>query len=195
MNVSERVVRQLRSGEQVSDEDANGVNHFPEIDTARSLIKEDDLPKLLELLTSERRAVMFMAITLLNRFVTHPKVSEALKEIWAAHLDYETRYTLLWRLLDDPHLPLEFHREILSFIKQDWSRFLKSAGAWYGTPANIMTGVEARLKAPSFPESKAWIYLCVALASPDSEAVKRLINGYTNSRNSFVADVARGLLQ
>jgi hypothetical protein len=190
MNPSEKFLQQLRAGELISEENARLVNQWPEIDLARRLVREADRDKLLGFSASGRQPLNLVAITLLQPFAAEPHVYGILKAIWAESRDYDTRYAVLWRLLDNPHLLLSLHKEIFAFIRNDWPRFFKAAGRWYGKPVNIIPGVRARLKDPTFPQSKAWVYLCVALSSPDTESARQLVADYVQSTDSFLAEVA-----
>jgi len=190
MSISKKFVQQLRSGEAVSDEDAAAINHWPEVDVARSLIRDSDIERLLALTRGQRPAVRRTAITLLQRFATRPEVSAALRKLWLDDADFEVRYAVLWRLLDDPELPFSIHREIFDFIKDNWLRFSEVNRGWYGEPERIIPGVRVRLDDPSFPDSKTWAYLCILLSSPDKKAARELIAGYAASPDPFLREVA-----
>jgi HEAT repeat protein len=190
MSISKKVVQQLRSGERVSDEDAAAINHSPEVDVARRLILDTDIEKLLALARDQRQVLRRTAITLLRHFAARPDVSAALKKRWLDETDFEVRYAILWRLLDDPLLPSPIHREIFDFIKANWLRFTETNRRWYVEPERIIEGARDRLKDPSFPDSKAWGYLCILASSPDKKTARELITGYADSPDLFLREVA-----
>jgi hypothetical protein len=189
MKPSEQFIQQLRSGKAISDEDAVLTNQWPEVDAGRKLIREEDVPKLLSLAAREQHPVKATAITLLQPFATRPEVSERLMQLWKED-DFETRYAVLWRLLDDPQLPAPIHREIFEFIRNNWSRFLNVAGGWYDEPERIIPAVRDRLNDPKFPDSKTWVYLCVLASSPDKDTARELVSGYATSNDPFLREVA-----
>jgi hypothetical protein len=160
------------------------------VDVARNLIRDSDIARLLMLTSDQRPTIRRTAITLLRRFATRPEVSAALRKVWLSEADFEVRYAVLWRLLDDPQLPTYVHREIFDLIKDKWLEFSETNREWYRETERLIEGVRARLRDPSFPDSKTWGYLCILSSSPDKKTSRELIAPYATSPDPFLREVA-----
>ena len=64
-----------------------------------------------------------------------------------------------------------------------------------GGEERVLGVVSRRLDDPAFPRTKAWIYLCNLMGSPDSDAVRALLEQHVGSTESIVDRVAGDLLE
>lgn len=79
----------------------------------------------------------------------------------------------------------------LAFTKQHRHEFVQASAQWAGGAERILQYVASRLADPSFPRSKAWVYLIIATPSRDSAV--RLVSIYAKT-DDFTGAVARELL-
>jgi hypothetical protein len=192
-SLAESVIERVRSGQTITESEAEALNHLTEADRVRALLSEADVEALLALALSPVLSVRYLALNLLQPFSKDPRVLDALPSLWRRWPDYKTRSGLIYRLLDHPALSLEMHRELYSFVREHWARWLADTVDWYGEPGKVLPAVQKRLSNPAFPASKAWIYLCHLAASDDREGAKRLIAEYEISNESIVGTVAQEL--
>ena len=94
-------------------------------------------------------------------------------------------------MLDIEGLPNEIHQSIYSFIKDNWDRFIVDSRSW--VKEDILEYSQERLKNQAYPESKSWLYLCLASTSNKMDKVKALLDEYENSDASIVATVVKDL--
>ncbi len=109
------------------------------------------------------------------------------------------RAHLMWRILDYPSLPSEWHRKIFDFIietEENWKEFKEVSAKFLGTPQTIVISVLKRLAEPTFPESKKWAYLCsVPEVAEDQAAAKALVSLGCYMSDPFTQEVAEVLLR
>lgn len=134
------------------------------------------------------------AINLLRKFDQTTVVRLFLISQWKETSEYGRRMRLIWRLLDDEQLEMTLHEDIYAFVKDNFKQFIQEIIRWYGSENAVLSGCRTRLADPTFPTTKAWVYLCSAMASADKEAVGILLSQYRTSDDPFTARVANELL-
>jgi hypothetical protein len=192
-----KVLRAIRNGDAVSEDDARQVNKPPAIEELRSYVIESDAPLLLALANINSIEVRKLAFGLMQQIANKTDVKKFLLTFWRTATSYEERFDVVWRLLDDETLPIEEHRAAYAFAKNNKERFLKNAVEWYTRPQgpDIFLAMKQRLGDPKFPRTKHWIYLFTADASADTEAKRRLFSRYVDDPVGINAIVASELLQ
>jgi hypothetical protein len=102
----------------------------------------------------------------------------------------------MWRILDDPQLPDEWHRTIFDFVIAEWETFSGVVRMFLGGPKSIIPNVLRRLGDASYPESKKWINFCrLPEIAEDQEAAKALVSLGRLMPDPFCREVAEVLLQ
>lgn len=106
------------------------------------------------------------------------------------------RTQLLWRILDDPTLPMEWHNRLFQFVLAEWDTFQASSVKFLG-PSHELVIIRAleRYGDPSFPTEKKWAYLCSgAGATSYAKAARALLAIGQQCTDPFIRNVANTLL-
>jgi hypothetical protein len=102
---------------------------------------------------------------------------------------------LLWRILDDPDLPAEWHQRLFDFVLGEWATFQAVSAKFLGPREELVVRTLERYADPAFPESKKWAYLCrVPRASADPKAERALLLVGMMSPHAFTRFVAEQLM-
>lgn len=189
-----KVVDDLRSRRQLPPDTGAVLDVYPHIDRLRAVVEESDVPVLLDGAAGEWTETVALAVSLLRGYATRPDVRDALRNLWRKHTAFGCRYELSFRLLDDPDLPLEWHREIHRFAQEHSDKFLEASVVRAGGMKDVLDRVATRLADASFPRSKAWVYLFIATASNEYASVVELLKVYAAGKD-FTAAVATELLE
>lgn len=194
-----KVMEDIQNGNDIDEDLAKEVSRYPIIDYLRTQVKEAHLKMIQNLIhNSSSNDVKRLGVSLLNNLIRDRKCTEEIKAflqgLWEKE-NNENKLYIMWKLLDLPDLDNHLHQEIYGFIKENWDAWLTKAVEWCGGKDKVLDVVIARLNNPSFPKTKAWIYLCNALGSPDTRGVRSLITDYVESKDSIVSNVAKELLQ
>ena len=121
--------------------------------------------------------VKCLYITLTRKYCTIDPVRQLMQTLWK-HADNILKEAILWRLLDDDTLSVEWHRELLQYVKNNFSTYFKdSIISYYGDGKGGINEVIDSLNDNRFPDSKKWIYLFSLLVYKeiDKEVVKSVI--------------------
>lgn len=188
------VMDDLRAGTILDEQFARALNARPQIDHLRSQVTVDDAALVVDVINSRDDATKWLGVALTKRIIHMPAIRELLHGLWRSTTDYETRYNIMWRLLDDPTLETEWHQEIYEFVRENWTMWLKDTEPFHAKTGDVLVAVEARLVNSEFAESKNWVYLCLAVADPRVDRVKTLLTQYIESDQSIVATVAKDML-
>jgi hypothetical protein len=201
--VANAILAQMRSGVQPPEQDCAALNRFrvhdvlrPHIDSLRSRVADNDLPWLLDLVKQDSPQLAAFGLSLLRPFCKQADVQERLRARWHNAKPF-MRQHLLWRLLDDPQLPGEWHRRIFDFIiRDDWQGFREVTATFCGTNEELIVHVLRRLGDKTFPDSKKWVYLCRLAAGIDDVAVVRVLLGLGHLvGDPFAQEVTKVLLE
>jgi len=191
---ADAVVESLRQGHVPTEQDADWLNRLPIVDFLRSRMTEDDLRWLWPVIENESGERFGLHLSLLRMFTTRRDVQQRLQQRWQT-ADAFGKAHLIWRILDDPQLPEEWHRKLFRFVLGDWEEFQKVSLKFLGTPSNVVQQALKRIGDTSFPDSKKWAYLCrVPTVSDDPEAAKALVKLGLLMRDDFTREVAAELL-
>jgi hypothetical protein len=192
--IASKLLEDLRSGCIPDKELAESIDALPQIDYVRSAVTRADLPGLFRMAQSFDRPIRGLALSLLRAYSNDQEVKEFLGRLWDERTDYDTRWFLMWRILDDPELEANMHRRVYTFVRENWDRWLCDCTRFHGGPDALLASLRSRLKDPSFPPSKHWAYLAACLGSPQGGEARALLLEYADSKASIVADVVADLL-
>jgi hypothetical protein len=187
------IVDDLRNGRPLPPGLASSLDVFPVIDRLRVVVEEADVPMLLATAREQWSDSAALAVSLLRRYARRADVRVTLRELWRSCTAFAPRYELLFRLLDDPDLPLGWHREIYEFVQSHRSEFLDASVVWAGGVGHLLDRVRSRLADASFAREKMWVYLVIATVSDDRAAVAALIKPYSGLAD-FTGSVAGELM-
>lgn len=196
--VADAIVNRLASGLWPSEEDAAHLIYASEIPRMRLLVSDDPrlASELLQVASTEtgHRAAFFLA--LLRYVAAEAKCAQSLRDLFLKNCDTYPVFAchLIWRLLDDPELPLDWHQTLFKYVLDHWDSWKRHSAEFEEPgPRETATVVESRLGDPTFPASKKWIYLlCLpdGLAA-DLEEARRIVERETGSSDNFRSHVAQ----
>jgi len=198
-------IERIKNG-AASDEDYNNMFLMPHKRLLSELIRPEDAEWLLELGESNDTLKRGCARTLMRNIAHLPEVGEHLRKAWDENdLSDDDRNALLWRVLDDPSLPRDFHKKIWDWIKRNRGSFNKALLDYlkpYMERKNkdLIQVMEESMDDACHPESKRWIYVAAAVVSADStESKERALNlidrGLTQLRGTFLEEIVNELLE
>ncbi|MCK4351900.1 hypothetical protein KAW65_00650 [candidate division WOR-3 bacterium] len=191
-----KVMDDLRIGIEFSDELIQGLNKYPFIDYIRKQVTKEDIHIIKKMAQSEKLTTRRFGISLTRKLLRDREIQKNLFNMWKSMDEYEILRALMFQLLSLDDLPFEMHNEIYNFVRKNWTRWRIDAANWYGGKERIFSACLNRLKDPSqCPESKSWVYLCMATLSPEKDKVKELISRYLFSKESINAKVAADLVK
>lgn len=190
--MADAIIAYIRAGHLPTEEAADYMNRFPLIDEfRRARITEEDLPWLIEVVRRESRMVGAYCLSLLRKYDERDDVKTFLRSRWET-ADAFFRAQLIWRLLDDPDLPQEWHRKLFNFVLAEWEAFRDSQVRFMG-PHDALTNCLIRISDPDFTASKKWAYLCAAAAAGKRAGAMALVKTihdepwrYLDSKDQFV---------
>lgn len=192
--LAEKIMEDLRSGNQLAEDFCNALTGYPEIDSLRKAVGSEDTDVIIGLCQSQNRAKRSLGFALLQPIVGNEKIQGFLKQLWddANDNDYEAKRLLVWRILDISDLPSDFHEDIYRFVKKHWHAFIADNENW--VQGDVLDYCKERLSNMYIPESKSWIYLLLASTSDRKEEVRKLLDQYGESKASIVSTVINDLI-
>lgn len=193
--VADVLIEYLRDGCQPTEREGDVLNRLPIIDAMRQQVTERDLTWIFEGLQRESGEVAGLYLSLLRKFTGDADVQQRLRDRWSTATPFLKAH-LMWRILDDPDLPQEWHERLFAFVLEKWGTFQQVSLKFLGTPQTVVTQALRRLGDPSFPASKKWAYLCrVPEVAEDREAARALLSLGRNMSDPFAQEVAGTLLK
>lgn len=193
--ISTALANHMRAGHLPWEQEADYLNRLPLIDFLRIQITESDLPWILRVIDTQSGEVWGLCLSLLRRFSSRGDIQEMLRSKWS-EADSFNRAHLMWRLLDDPDLPSDWHERLFDFVLKEWSMFKQVSTKFLGTPDTIISQALLRMGDSSFPDSMKWAYLCrVPEVAKDQMAAKSLITLGASMPDPFCRRVATVLLE
>lgn len=192
--IADIVLAQIRDGHFPEDANAEFLNRFQLIDILRDRVEEKDVSLLLNVVESDSGPSAAFAASLLRSFCRREDVQARLRTRWESASDFLRCY-LLWRILDDPDLPLEWHVKLFDFIFDKWDTFKNEQMMFWGTRQNVLAGIRRRMSDPTFPKTKTWAYLCcLPELAEDRGAAEAAVRNGLDSSDPFTRKVAGKLL-
>jgi hypothetical protein len=193
--IARAIVSALRDKKVPTEVECEQLNQLPIIDEIRTKIEKSDLPWIWPIVDSENgeRAGLFLG--LLRQYSQETDVQSRLRSHWETAGSF-VRAHLMWRILDDPSLPTEWHERLFHFVLTEWKDFQKVSVKFLGTPQTVIIQVLKRIADPTFPASKKWAYLCrVPQVAEDPQAAKAVILFGASAGDAFAQKVSRELLK
>lgn len=193
-------MQDLRNGKVIDDGLAYKLNSVPLIDYCRELIQDGDAEWLKSIASSSTGPLIReLVISLMHPFCkkNDRDIRAYLENLWNSSNEYNIRMQVMWRLLDYDDLPVDLHRDIYkNFVVPNWDKWLPYIVDKFGGKEKVFTSIQKRLQNPSFPVSKAWVYLCVSTGCKDEHKAetKNMIKQYLSSNDSMNSEVAKDLL-
>lgn len=187
--VAKKVMEDIRNRRDLDKDLCDALCAYPEMDYLREVVRPYDADYIIDLWKFGKEPDRSLTFGLLHPLGKNGKVKEFLKNLWGKSTDYTIRIKLLWPLLDNPYLNVEFHRSIYSFVRDNYNQFIADIIKF--AKGDVIAYAKDRLEDKRFPESKAWIYLIIAASV--EENIDSLLNQYENSDASIVAEVVKDL--
>jgi hypothetical protein len=199
--VAEAIVAHLESGAFPDEGDAARLLYAAEIEIMRELVgrRPGLVERLLKIAEAGTGARPAFALTLIRHWCDQPEVAARLRALFEAReaRDPALACHIVWRVLDDPKLPEEWHRRLFDYLMKNWDAWKRHvAEVKEPGPEGMIETVRGRLENPTYPRSKKWIYLlCLpdGLASDRLEA-ERMIREAASSPEEHMRSVAEVLL-
>jgi hypothetical protein len=189
------ILAMLRAGDRPNPDEADELTYAPLMGHLRAMIAEEDFVWLFPLIRTSMDERAGFYISLLHAHAKRLEVQSLLREVWhdAGPL---VRSHLLWRLTDDPDLPLEWKERLFEFVLAQWRVFQSAALRFYGGRQDSALAMALeRYCGSDFPRSKGWAYLCtIADATKFPNAARTIIEHGRRSDDQFTSEVARRLL-
>jgi len=200
--IAEAVVEHLASGAWPSDDEAARLLYAPEVTQMRELVCRHSrlIPELLGVVRTETGSRAAFSLSLLRHVSADPDIAALFRNLFVSNSDRHSSLAchLIWRVLDDPALPRDWHQRLLDYILESWEAWKSHIGEFEEpTPDEVIAVVQGRLVDATYPEAKKWIYLlCLPVGlSSDTVAATALLVREGNSSDDFRAGVARQILQ
>ncbi len=189
------ILEQLRSGAVPSAAEALDLHTATVLDELRPLIEPSDIGWIFAVAATADDERVGLYMSLLAPYAQRPDVQEAVRKAWDEGSVY-LKTVLLWRLIDDPNLPIAWHRKLFGFVLVEWEAFQRHSLSFFdGQDEVVITKSLERYFSPSIPESKKWAYLC-SVANVDRYPMTRhgIVGLGLASTHEFVREVAAHLL-
>lgn len=186
------LLRQAEGG-KVEGELARALLKYPVYDYLPAGVHEEDMRSILNMADSSDSLTKDCAAALLRGINSNEAEKYWLSQ-WREAETYSDRLRAAFSVTDYRNLPESIHEELYTFIRENWEQWQRSIAEWYGTSTTgILGGAKERLLNPTFPPSKAWVYLCVAVCDASAET-KELVKEFIDHEHAFTKKVARALL-
>ena len=194
--LAEALVHHLRSGAVPTEEEADLMNRLPIIDCLRDRAKRPDVDGwLMPAVSNQEGECAGLCLSLLRKFDTDPATCDSLKQRWSTASSFLKAH-LLWRILDDPDLPQEWHQRIVDFILREQEAFHAASLKFLGPPERAAEIARKRFHDPKFPTSKKWSYLCRVVGTAcDAQEARRFLQDSLRDPDPFTQRVASLLLE
>ena len=170
---------------------------LPLIDELRQCTEDDDLRWILPGTRDSPTDEAALHVSLLKRFAATPDVQHHLRSMFDTPNTSESLRThIMWRLLDDPDLPLEWHEKLFTFVLKEWSTFHAIQLRFFGADGDvILPYVLGRIGDTRSPTSKKWAYLCCLPEAVDSRSAQAVLQLSRTASDPFLTRVADTLLR
>jgi polar amino acid transport system ATP-binding protein len=193
--VGDAVSTRIKGGDFPSDHDAEFLNRSPLIEIIRLRINSKDIPRLLNIIDRHSGPSAVFALNLLRNYGQHEGVKKRLRSRWDDASVF-LRCHLMWRILDDPDLPMDWHAKLFEFVIENWDVFKKNVlNMFGGVRRDMVREISQRIHDIGFAEYKKWAYLCcVPEVFDDQDAAEKLVRSALSSSDPFTREVANRLL-
>jgi len=202
---AERLMAHIRSGLEISEYTAMSINRFGGYEKLRAEIRwPDDAPYIKRLVDSSSEKVRFVGYALHHKPIRQGDTNAlaVLQQAWrkADTLNdkeqFQERMQLMWQMLDAEKLEDKWHREIYSFVADNWLLWCDKTLNWtaQGDRKAILLRVKRRLADKEYPETKSWAYLLQTTISKDIKGMREIATPYINHSHFLVRRIAVALM-
>lgn len=199
---SEAIAAHLESGTFPDEGDAARLLYAAEIKIMRDLVARRPalVERMLQFAEAETGARAAFALALIRHACAQPETAVRLRRLFdeRAATDSGLACHLVWRVLDDPDLPEDWHKRLINYLMSNWDAWKRHLAEFKEPgPDGMLAVIRGRLDDPTYPSSKKWIYLlCLpdGLASNGQEA-ERIIREAGTSGEGNIHLVAEALLR
>lgn len=200
--VASAIVAYLESGAVPEEGYAARLLYAAEIKIMRELVAQRPplVERLLQIAETETGARPAFALALIRHACCQPETAARLRRLFdeRAATDPGLACHLVWRVLDDPDLPDDWHKRLIDYLMSNWDAWKQHLSEFKEPgPEGMIAVIRGRLADPTYPSSKKWIYLlCLpdGLASDGQEA-ERIIREAAGSGEENIRLVAEALLR
>lgn len=191
--ISEKAVEDLRHS-KLSEDVADVLNFSNWLAYLRKFIKSDDKNWLIELAKTDSHTAE-LCINLMMPVKNDEDVKKYLFNRWT-DASKNIKMQLVWRLTDYPDLSDDTHKDIYKFVCTNWDDWCVYTVKRFGFADKAIEICKRRLGNRSYmPETKEWLYLCLAAGSNNKSEAKKIIEPYVTSQSGINAMVAKDLLK
>lgn len=128
-----------------------------------------------------------------KNYIEDPELFSMLQKLWNNSDNWKIKNEIMWRILDNPKVSIEFHEQVHSFILGDWENYsARMKKEQYFQVDKIIQNTIERLSNTNYPSTKDWLYLtylkamCTGNENLENKAlefIKKYIS--TNSDRQF----------
>lgn len=198
----ESIVAHLDTGAFPDEGDAARLLYAAEVKIMRELVAKRPtlVERVLQIAESETGARPAFALALIRHACSEPATAARLRRLFDERATTDPRLAchLVWRVLDDPDLPEDWHKRLIDYLMSNWDAWKRHLAEFREPgPDGMIAVIRGRLDDPTYPSSKKWIYLlCLpdGLASDGQEA-ERMIRKAAGSGEENIRFVAEVLLR
>jgi hypothetical protein len=177
--IAKHLVEDCRSGHQMTATLCRAMHNEQVVRIARKLIQESDFEWIKKMCDSAEEDVCRLGLSLMRPLAIRRNLREFFLNLWTKwENSYPVRAELLHRITDFEDLPITIHKELFSFVVNNWESWIDAVRKWTGGSRYVIDYCKRRLADPDFPVSKHWVYLCSAVASNNPSEARELITDY-----------------
>lgn len=168
------------------------------INTIRQEISDNDAQWIIENLQRDTNDhVWMLSLFMAHSLISSPYIQEVLIKLWKDRQDIESRWLLLWRVLD---ISDEYNKSAWDIIMSNWSKWTYDFVRIMGGVDKLCDGIERNLYSSSKPDFKKWVYVTMytglgdhVLAVNKITAAKRFLSylPIDNAYNSLIERVVK----
>jgi hypothetical protein len=195
MFVANAIYTYMKNGNLPTEKDSDFLDRMPLIDALRQRVSEEDISWLMDIVENEEGVTAGLCCSLLRKHSHRQDVKTRLEGRWDSASAY-LKNRLMWRMLDNSGLSLEWHQRFLDFVLEEWEVFSSFNLKFLGRSQQGISNIISRLEDSTFPESKKWIYLCcVPAVVEDPNLARLMIRPGQSMADPFAQKVTRILLE
>ena len=184
----------IRRGEMPGDKELDTFHTSQIVDNLRRVVEVRDLEWLLPAIATSQDGRLPLLISLIARHSARSDVQKILRQRWHISSVY-IQSVLMWRLLDDPLLSMDWHQRLFDLAIAEWELFCEESRRFFGkSEENLFSKAFERYCDPTRPKSKKWAYLCcIACVDSYPSAVDAILEQALSGSDPFLRTVAETL--
>lgn len=152
-----KALRNRSLSESAAKEIVNCNNSNYIIDLLRQEISDDDVQWISNDLQRDSCDYLWMlSVFMAHSLISSTVIKELLINLWNERQDIDSRWLLLWRVLD---ISAEFNKPVWELIMANWSKWTYDFMRIMGGVERLCEGIERNLNSSSKPDFKKWVYV------------------------------------